>query len=198
MKSIGDSWDTLVLPVTRASFRDLIERLWPKLVTRLAELRDIDVAGPSDEAWFHVRRTHPPGGVEVLRLKRGILADQERESIRLLGESVNAGSQTVWRPEKFQEHVDNAFLSFLQKLSVLRARDGVQYPRLLARKPESSYDTDADCQEAYKVMMCRTSPWYASLSPWFDYMAFTHMASIRTHEYAHWFGHIISGWAYAE
>lgn len=199
MEMTCDLWDTLTLGVdslTPTSFRDLVEDFWLKVVGQLAQLRDIEISGPSQEAWFHLRRTNPCADrIEILRLKRGVLSAQDSESIRLLGQTESPVRWACWCPERFEPHIDNAFLSFLQKLSVLRVRDGICYPQFLAARPQSSrYDLDSPCQDAYNIMMRRTARWYNPLTPWFDHMCSTHMDSTRKHEYAHWFGHIISGW----
>jgi len=197
MENTSDLWDTLVLgvhPVTWASLRDLIEDIWPKIMTQLIVLRDIEIAGPSQEAWFHVRRAAYGDRVEVLRLKRGVLSGQNSAGIRLLGQAESTMRWASWCPERFQQHHDNAFLSFLQKLSILRVRDGVCYSRFLAGSPVSAYNTDPGCQAAYRVMMCRSTVWYDQLVPWFDHLHLKGMDIEGAHEYAHWFGHIISGW----
>lgn len=197
MESTSDLWDTLVLGVdslTWDSLRKLIEEVWPKVVGRLAELEDIEVAGPSQAAWFHVRRaTIGNRGVEVLRLRRGVLASQDSESIRLLGEAEKTVRWARWCPEEFKDCHDNAFLSFLQKLSVLRVIQGICYKEYLA-EVSAEYDKCRCCQRAYRVMTSQDKEWYGHLSPWVEYMKSTQMRSVRTHEYAHWFGHIISGW----
>ena len=40
----------------------------------------------------------------------------------------------------------------------------------------------------------KSNQWVKRTYPWFEYMEKTNMDKNRTHEYAHWFGHILSGW----
>ncbi|HIJ54237.1 MAG TPA: hypothetical protein HPP66_13970 [Planctomycetes bacterium] len=56
-------WDELVLEANsmECSFiRKLIEDFWPKVVRLLGEIRDIEIAHPTDKAWFHIRRAIYP------------------------------------------------------------------------------------------------------------------------------------------
>lgn len=199
MEAVSNQWDTLVLGVesiTWGYLRQLIEELWPKAVGRLAEFTDADVAGPSQRAWFHVRRTTAlcPNRVEVLRLRRAILSTDSRESVRVLGETMPGVTLASWCPEAFEPRHDNPFLSFLQKLSVLRAMRGICCQEYLGKVSKPEYDKCPHVQAAYEVMMSPNTEWYGPLSPWFDHMEHTQMSRRMTYEYAHWFGHIISGW----
>lgn len=192
-------WDELVLEansIEPSFIRKLIEDFWPKVVHFFSRIKDIEIAHPTDEAWFHIRRAYYTNRnkIDVLRLKRGFLSPEDMERIRLLAESYSGIAHANWHRWSPEERHDNAFLSFLQKLSVLRARDGICYNRFLGQTPQDDYDKDPRCKEAYKVMTTADGKWYRPLIPWFDHMSATHMDSYRTHEYAHWFGHIISGW----
>lgn len=191
-------WNELVLGANSVTcaFPDLIEDFWPKVVSFLSKIRNIDIAHPTDEAWFHIRRAYPRDGskIDVLRLKRGFLPAEDVETTRLLAEGYSGITHANWQPVNFEKRHDNAFLSFLQKLSVLRGRDGVCYDRYLGKVTKCNYAECRYCQEAYRIMINPNSKWYASLSPWFDHMSSTDMDNYRTHEYAHWFGHILSGW----
>ena len=193
-------WNEFVLgsnSVTWAFLRDLIEDFWPKLVRFLSKIRNIDIAHPTDEAWFHIRRAWHKGrnDIEVLRLKSRFLAVQDVENIRLLAESYAGITRANWQPVNFERRHDNAFLSFLQKLSVLRVRDKICHNEFLGQTPQGDYDKDPGCQKAYTVMTSPNCAWSAALDPWFEYMSSSNMDNYRTHEYAHWFGHILSGWA---
>lgn len=192
-------WDELVLEANSmkiSSIRKLIEDFWPKVVCFLSKIRDIEIAHPTDEAWFHIRRVFPQNRnkIDVLRLKRGFQLLEDVERVRLLAERYSRVTQANWHRWSPKQRHDNAFLSFLQKLSVLRARDGICYNGYLGNVSHPDYDKCPYVQEAYKVMKTPNSEWYEALTPWFDHMSATHMDSYRTHEYAHWFGHIISGW----
>ena len=204
-KGIDYSWDQLVLGVNSFnSCRDIVEDFWRIIVPVLDEVRNVEIQDPEEEAWFHLRRTVSPnqqqaalrctrGRIEILRLKRGFITQETQEEIRLLpgkhGDVICVG----WWPLNFTERHDNAFLSFLQKLSVLRGCDRIFYNDYLANI-SNEYDRCPHCQEAYTVMMTPDSPWTEALTPWFAYMSSTNMEPKRTHEYAHWFGHILSGW----
>jgi len=192
-------WDELVLEANSVELsfvQKLIEDFWPKVVRLLSKIKDIEIAHPTDEAWFHIRRASYPNRnkIDVLRLKRGFLSVENVEKVRLLAERCSGITHANWHRWNPEKRHDNAFLSFLQKISVLRAKDGICYNGFLGQTPQDDYDKDHQCQEAYKVMTTPDSKWYRALTPWFDHMSATYMDNYRTHEYAHWFGHIISGW----
>jgi hypothetical protein len=191
-------WDELVLKgnsIDVSFVRDLIEDFWPKVVSSLGNIRDIEIAGPTQEAWFHVRRTSKDKTVDVLRLKKVVLSDQQMKDIHLLASAYCGILDANWNPWSPHNRHDNAFLSFLQKLSVLRARDGIFYKEgYLGHVTKCNYAECPYVQEACRIMIDPNRKWYTSLSPWFDHMSSTKMDSFRTHEYAHWFGHILSGW----
>ena len=207
-ESVNHLWDELVLGVdsiTWGFLQELVEDFWPKVVSSLSKIKDIEITVPTEESWFHIRRAcynntksqqkHYAGmSIDVLRLKKGVLSDQKMEDIRLLASTFRTITCAGWIPVKFDARHDNAFLSFLQKLSVLRARDRIYYNGYLAQIHQDDYDKDLFCQEAYKVMTNPNREWYRPLTPWFNHMASTNMDNYRTHEYAHWFGHILSGW----
>lgn len=204
-QGIDFSWDQLTLGVnTQNSYPEIVEDFWRIIVPLLNTVRNVDIKGPDEEAWFHLRRTTHPNSdqstlrysqarIEILRLKRGFIKHETQEEIRLLlskyGNVICAG----WWPLHFTGRHDNAFLSFLQSLSVLRGRDRIFYKAYLANI-SNEYDRCPHCQEAYRIMMTPNSPWSKALEPWFAYMSSTNMEPNRTHEYAHWFGHILSGW----
>lgn len=204
-EGIDFSWDQLTLGVnTRNSYPEIVEDFWRIIVAVLNKVRNVDIKGPDEEAWFHLRRRTGPNcyqsalryaqaRIEILRLKRKFITQETQEEIRLLpskyGDVICAG----WWPLNFTGRHDNAFLSFLQSLSVLRGRDRIFYKAHLANI-SNEYDRCPHCQEAYRIMMTPNSPWSEALEPWFAYMSSTNMELNRTHEYAHWFGHILSGW----
>ncbi len=196
------SWGQLTLGVDSLnSYYKIIEDFWPIIVKTLDKVRNIDIQGPKEDAWFHLRRTShcnkPPTSryaskrIEILRVKKGFAPQQIQEKIRLLAQKYNDVICAGWWPLNLEEY-DNAFLSFLQKLSALRGRDRIFYNGFLGQTPTNDYDKCPHCQEAYRVMMTPNSPWYEALNPWFIYMSSINME--KTHEYAHWFGHILSGW----
>jgi hypothetical protein len=204
-KGIECSWDQLTLGVNSQRFYpQIVEDFWQTVIPALQRARSVDLKDPKDKAWFHLRRTtHPNKGspsqyalfrIEILRLKRGFVTIKVQEKIRLLSSKYSDVICAGWWPLNFTGRHDNAFLSFLQKLSVLRGRDGILYDRSLANI-SNHYDKCPYCQEAYQVMMAADSPWSEPLTPWFEYMTAIDMDKYRTHEYAHWFGHILSGWS---
>jgi len=204
--AIDYSWDQLTLGINAFnSYPDIIEELWPKIVGILAQVRDIEIQNPKDEAWFHLRRTARSNAeqssisqalarIEIFRLKRGSLTQQTQEKIRLLPKKFNDVICAGWWPLNFIGRHDNAFLSFLHKLSVLRGRDLICYPNFLGHTPTAAYEECPFCREAYQVMMAPSKPWSKTLEPWFLHMASAAMDENRVYEYAHWFGHILSGW----
>ncbi len=192
-------WDELVLQTNCVEWsfvRELIENFWQKVIRFLCKVEDIEIERPSDKAWFHFRRAHYPDRMEidVLRLKRGFLSDKELESLRLLGQRYSGIKCANWRRWNPEERHDNAFLSFLQKLSVLRVNDRICCNRYLGKVSNRNYGMCLCCQEAYKVMITPNCKWSGALYPWFEHMSSTNMDKFRTHEYAHWFVHILSGW----
>jgi hypothetical protein len=189
---------------TQNSYPEIVEDFWGVIVPVLSKERNVDIKGPNEEAWFHLRRMtgpnrdqsalkYAPARIEILRLKRGFISHDTQEEIRLLpskhGDVICAG----WWPLNFEGRHDNAFFSFLQSLSVLRGRDKILYGGYLANISDK-YDRCPHCQEAYRIMMTPNNPWSEGLEPWFAYMSSTSMDPYRSHEYAHWFGHILSGW----
>jgi hypothetical protein len=132
-------WDQLTLGVSVLdikTYNSIIEDFWPTVVENLKALRDIDIKSPDDEAWFHVRRAYKPhtdpnalayaqGRLEVLRLKRGFIAPRDMENIRNLAGKYAQVACAGWWPLNFTGRHDNAFLSFLQKLSVLRGQENI-------------------------------------------------------------------------
>jgi hypothetical protein len=196
----NDEWDELVViaaeDLTLAFVRDLVEDFWPRSVAVLGCARDIEIGRPTDEAWFHVRRRFDQRDrtVDLMRLRKGAVSGQVVDSIDLTAMDHLGVARVEWKPWKPGAGHDNAFVSFLQKLSVMRARDGMSYERFLAATPVCRYGSDPQCREAYKVMTCPGSRWYIPLTPWLEYMGLCRMTPDETHEYAHWFGHIVSGW----
>jgi len=196
---VNHSWDEMVLrgnSITWDYLRKLIEDFWPKVVTFLSKIRNIDIADPTDEAWFHIRRAchGDRNEIDVLRLKRGFLPVKDVESIRSLAGRYSGITHANWQAVNFEKRHDNPFLSFLQKLSVLRGRDKICHNEFLGQTAQGDYDKDPGCQKAYTVMTSPNCAWSPALDPWFKHMSSTHMDNYRTHEYAHWFGHILSGW----
>ena len=181
--------------VTSISPPKLINGLWSKLVRTLGEIKDINIACPKDEAWFHIRRAPNRNSdeIDVLRLKKESLSSEYKEKIRLIAEGCKGITSANWYSWPPEPRHDDAFLSFLQKLSILRTRDGICYNKYLGKVSNHYYDKCPYCQEAYNVMKTTNSQWYIPLTPWFDHMSATKMDNYRTHEYAHWFGHILSG-----
>ena len=204
-EKIDYSWDQLTLGVNSLnSYSEIVEDFWRIIVPVLNEVKNVEIQGPEEEAWFHLRRTardnpeksalrYAPRRIEILRLKRGFITQQTQEKIRLLPRKHNDVICAGWWHLNFAGRHDNEFLSFLQSLSVLRGRDRIFYNAYLANI-SNEYDRCPHCQEAYRIMMTPNSPWSEALEPWFAYMSSTNMEPNRTHEYAHWFGHILSGW----
>jgi len=201
-EKIDYSWDQLTLGVTSFNTHtEIVEDFWGIIVSVLDEVRNTKIQSPEEEAWFHLRRTarsnpgqFAPGRIEIMRLKRGFLTQQTQEKIRLLPGKHTDVICAGWRPCNFTGRHDNKFLSFLQKLSVLRGRDKIFHNACLGNISNNDYAKCPDCQKAYRIMMNPKSPWADALEPWFAYMSSTNMEANRTHEYAHWFGHILSGW----
>lgn len=202
-------WDCLTIgikPVDSSSYPDMVDSLWEVLFTAVDESRKIDIDF-GEEAWFHLRRrfhqhqdqkllNYSWGRIELLRLKKGFITNQKCESIRVNSGTIGGVSCAGWWPLNFTERHDNTFLSFIQKLSVLRIENGIFHENFLGRiTPGKDYNECPFCREAYEVMMAPKNPWSESLIPWFNYMTETKMDASKTHEYAHWFGHILSGWS---
>lgn len=194
-------WDELVLQANDVELpfrREFIEDFWPKFLHLLSNIKDIEIAHPTDEPWFHIRRAvhrravhirrtaYPKcGEIDVLRLKRGCLSAEDMDRVRLLAERYSGITHVNWCRWSPDQRHDNAFLSFLQKLSVLRAKDRIFCSRYLGRVTNSDYGLCPYCQEAYKVMTTPNRKWYGPLTPWFDHISATRMEKCRTHEYAH-------------
>lgn len=183
----------------------IVDKLWSNIFNKIQKEKNVIITGPMEEPWFHLRRrwhqknpeldarNYALGRIELLRLKKGIIEDNIIEEIRLIALEINDIPCAGWWPIEFKNKHDTAFLSFLQQLSVLRGRDKIFHNKYLAQITDR-YDLCPYCQEAYQVMTTPNSPWTDSLKPWFNYMSSTNMEKVKTHEYAHWFGHILSGW----
>src|SRR5437870_973324 len=94
-EGIDYSWDQLTLGVNSLNlYREIVEDLWRIIVPVLNEVSNVEIQGPEEEAWFHLRRTarsneqsvlqYAPERIEILRLKRGFITQQMQEKIRLL------------------------------------------------------------------------------------------------------------------
>jgi len=198
-------WKQLCIGVDDfGSHKAIIEDLWPKLVAYLRSKGTVDIAVPNEIAWFHLRRANHENNkeetkkvaakrYEVLRIRNGHLSQKEYHEICSLACKYGEVKAGGWWPQPFDTRHENAFLSFIQKLSVLRTIEGIFIPECLALIT-NSYDSCPHVQRAYAIMMSDKQPWTKHLSPWFEYMQKTNMDKDRTHEYAHWFGHILSGW----
>jgi hypothetical protein len=169
------------------------------VVQKLKTIRNVDINTPEDEAWFHLRRhIHENEGsrerecavgqIEILRLKQNFIPDEIKEEIRCIPRNYSNVLGASWWGTKFDPRHYNAFLSFLQKLSVLRAVDRI-YPTKYLGRPEPLY-----VSEAYRVMVSQNQPWSVPLAPWFPYFTSANLSPVQPSEYAHWFGHILSGW----
>jgi len=200
-------WCELVVGIARvrpATSKEVVESFWSSVVPELDQDRAVEITGPEDEAWFHLRRTKKPNSdphstqyafarIEILRLKASVFQADVLERLRVLPEALPGVLCADWWPVCFLPRHDNAFLSFLQKLSVLRAVRGLLCSEYLAQIT-APFDMCPQCQRAHEVMTDPNASWFQELSPWFEHMSSTHMNAYRTHEYAHWFGHILSGW----
>ena len=202
------AWDQLMVGVSDVSVQTiipLIEDFWSTVVPKINIVRGVDIHGPKEEAWFHMRRTsrqNPEekakqwayGRIEIFRLKRGFIPDDIKEELRSIPENHPNAVCAGWWGINFSERHDNAFLSFLQKLSVLRSVNKIAYLKLLANISDD-YEKCHYCQEAFQIMLSQNQPWSGPLRPWINYFATSGLDPNRTHEYAHWFGHILSGWS---
>lgn len=199
-------WNELMLGIpgfNSDNYSD-IDGFWSLAVQKLSSYRSIDIQGPGDEAWFHLRRRVggnekenrqcAPYRIEILRIKNNFIPDELKEEIRCIAENYPIVVCAGWWGTEFKSPHDNPFLSFLQKLSVLRTINEMVHPRNLGRISHERYDLCPYCQEAYKIMQSPDEPWYIPLAPWFEYFTSANLDSNLTHEYAHWFGHILSGW----
>ncbi|MCH7535746.1 MAG: hypothetical protein IH948_08405 [Bacteroidetes bacterium] len=199
-------WDHLVVGINRFdlnSYPDMVESLWKSLSHFVNKIRSFNIEF-GEESWFHLRRRlhqHKEpnlmqqawGRIEILRLKRGFIDQREYESIRIICCEIDDVSCAGWWALNFTDPHDNTFLSFLQKLSRLRVIDGIMHEKYLGQISDD-YDKCPFCIEAYGVMRTVNSSWSEALQPWFDYMTDINMDAKNTHEYAHWFGQILSGW----
>ena len=199
-------WSELVVgcsTVSEASIKSIQRKFWGSIISLLDELRSVEIGRPEDEAWFHLRRTtrwnedewtarYSPARIEIMRLKTSAFDETAVERVRIWAEPLSGVVCAGWWPMCFHPYHDNAFLSFLQKLSLLRVVRGYSCSESLAQICDR-YDICPYCRDAYSLMTDKAQPWHADISPWLDHMACTNMPAIRSHEYAHWFAHILSG-----
>lgn len=202
---IDFAWDQLTLGVnSQASYHEIVADFWQVIVPILDRLKSVQIRGPEEEAWFHLRRTphlnrdpasarYAKERIEILRLKRGHIAEESQEQIREYTSRYPDVVCAGWWPINFTGRHDNAFLSFLQKLSVLLIMNGRYHKKDLG-EIRDDYEKCPICREAYQVMRSADKPWFEDLKPWYQHMDAAGIGENRTHEYAHWFGHILTGW----
>lgn len=205
-EQVDTEWCELVLgfsSVPPATAKSIQGQFWASIVPELMAIKPVEIGQPDDEAWFHLRRTirlneddwtarHAFARIEIIRLRTSTLDENALERVRTHPVPTPGAICAGWWPVHFLPRHDNAFLSFLQKGSLLRVVEGYTCKESLARI-SGPYDVCPHCREAYTLMTDEAQPWHDDLSPWFEYMVRTNMVAERTHEYAHWFGHILSG-----
>lgn len=195
-------WSQLVLTpcdTPRRGFGGILEASWRNLVGALRPVEERDMAGPESRAWFHVRRRFFDGeyglirAIEVLRL-RDAEGSQLREDLVRTAEAVPHVAKAEWVHVDFGSKGSNEFLSFLQKLSYLRVVERIVVSHDLGEITNHPYGECPYCQQAYAQMRSPGMPWSEALAPWFRIMDEMPMPADLSHEYAHWFGHIMSRW----
>lgn len=196
-------WHQLVLSmkgVTWETVPEVIEAAWHILVTTLDQQGELDVQGPQSRPWFHVRRRLFPkdDGRSIERMQAIRLRDDD--GLHLHDHLVDVVTEVPgifsgdWSPLLLDRPDGQCFFSFLQKLSVLRVIQGMSVAGELGQTPERNYADCKYCRAAYSEMRAPNRPWSCELAPWFKAMDSSGMGPDLTHEYAHWFGHIMSGW----
>lgn len=199
-------WSELVVgfsKIPQTTAENIQKEFWASIVPELSELRPIEINQPDDEAWFHLRRTmrlnkdewtarHSFGRIEIMRLKTSAFDENALERVRKYPESLAEVVCAGWWPVYFLPHHDNAFLSFLQKVSLLRVVQRYTCDKSLSQIC-GPYHKCPHCRKAYGLMTDQAQPWHSHLSPWLEHMARVNMPDERSYEYAHWFGHILSG-----
>lgn len=191
------TWDELVLGVnglTGPTLVEVTEYFWNNIIPILGDFRDVNIATPMDEAWYHFRRTYhesdtpdtseyAEGRIEIFRSKVGSIGQDTKEQIRSLAERFDVIVCVGWWPSDLEAY-HPSFRSLLQKLSYLRGKKDMCYPLNLTLDDQASFDLMVDEQQ----------PWYGELSPWIEMIRLGEIPNEKVQEYAHWFGHILSGW----
>jgi len=213
MAQILDSWEELEVGVNWPPdinlYKSIVGNLWNSILSKIKSVQSIDISNPKEEAWFHLRRTghdndsnhsvgSASGRIELLRLREGVLSETVKNDIVNLAKLQGGVLAVQWWPWDRPTQNDYVeFLSFLQKLSALRGLHNIVFDRYLARVTGSpgAYSQCPYCEEAFVIMMSPNQPWSSHLKLWLDFIKTSGLTADRTHEYAHWFGHIISGWA---
>lgn len=197
-------WSQLVIELEGISWQavfPLIERAWSMLVGIVGADRELDVVGPDSTPWFHVRRRlflnddgRHINSIQIIRLS-DVEGPHLRNLLRMAACELPGVTSATWQPLVLGRGDGQAFFSFLQKLSVLRVSKKVCVEGELGRISRGKRHCDCEhCQLAYRTMRQPDSPWSEALQPWFSLMDRTEMDANLTHEYAHWFGHIMSSW----
>ena len=192
------TWDELVLGVnglTHQTQVEITEYFWNNTIPILVGgVRDVNIVNPTDEAWFHFRRRYFPsdapdtlkyaeGRIEIFRSKVGSIGQDTKEQLQKLAERFDVVVCAGWWPSDLEGY-HPSFRSFLQKLSCLRGNKGMCYPISLTNDDKASFD----------LMMNEEKPWYRELKPWIEMIKSGIIPNEKVQEYAHWFGHILTGW----
>ena len=191
------TWDELVLGVNGHKPQTLVEiteYFWNNIIPILADVRDVNIVTPMDEAWYHFRRRclrsntpdtlkYAEGRIEIFRSKVGSIGQDTKKQIRKLAERFGVIVCAGWWPSDLEGY-HPSFRSLLQKLSYLRGRKGMCFPLNLTRDDRASFD----------LMVNEQQPWYGELLPWIEMIRSGEISKEKVREYAHWFGHILSGW----
>lgn len=192
------TWDELVLGVnglTGQTQVEITEYFWNNVIPILVGVRDVNIVNPTDEAWFHFRRRYFPsdtpdtlkyaeGRIEIFRSKVGSIGQDTKEQIRKLAERFGVIVCAGWWPSDLEEY-HPSFRSLLQKLSYLRGGKSLYFPLNLTVFPD---------QVSFDLMVNEQQPWYGELLPWIEMIRSGEIPEEMKREYAHWFGHILSGW----
>lgn len=110
-----------------------------------------------------------------MRLKERSVNQQIKGEIKDLSQRYKNVVCSDWEPVDFSD-LREEFLSFLQKLSVLRGRD-----RVIA---STEFPND---QRASLLMTQANAAWTSQSKPWFECMT----AEEKVYPYGHWFAHIL-------
>ena len=194
-------WHQLVAELEGSTWKTIpqvIEGAWSTLVESLSQERELVVPDPHFRPWFHVRRRLllasdklKIDAIQVLRLRDAERLHLQHQLTQAVVKVPGVAS-AEWCSMPLDCPDERCFFSFLQKLSFLRVIGRVSVASELGQTPDRNYGNYPYCRATYSEIKAPGRPRSSELAPWSQVMEDSRMHPDLTHEYAHWFGHIMS------
>jgi len=198
---LGCGWTWFILGIenpTGSGLRQLAQHFWPKAADCLGKPSEIALELPDDDAWWHLRRA-PGRGIspkfsmlgthtfQMLTLRDDRLTSSVKDDLLSAAATQSSVKSFGWWPTDWRTPQDRLFLSFLQRISLLRLESGGP---LIHEWLGGS--TASEATKAFGVMTRSAEVWSEPIRPWLDRLS-SEGADINVMcDYAHWFGHVLS------